>query len=581
MSKEVTEEVTTDVVEAFEVPESLVELSIDELISLADKAVEEFNSIYGDGTASFTEADIEALSGLRTAIADVRSEINTREEVAAELAAKAAELAGEVAPVVDDAEDDATEEVTEEVTGDVTEDVVEEVVVASAKPAVRRISLSGVRRQTVVATPEAESNEETQSRVFAGERLPGYRSGSPVSLNDVAVGLSNSLASYSHRDFAKAAKSGNPRQDTFELASFTRNTPTERVIDTEDVTKGTAALSALTNPKNLLDSNGALTASGGWCAPSEVLYDIYTPQGDGVHGLLDIPTAVWSRGGIRWATGSDFTDLYNNAGFYFTEDEDIEAADPEVGYDGAGGSKPCVQVPCPTFNEARLDVAGLCIQAGLLQARGYPEAIQEYLGKSLIAHEHRINAKRIAAIKAGSTAAAVAAVPEVGVAAPLLAAVELQATSIRYAHRLGDNAVIEAIFPIWMRGAFRADLAQRMGVDFLSVDDARLDAWLYQRFVRPQWVYDYQDLSGVADTDVKYPASIEFLLYPAGTWTAGTQDVVTISNVYDSTLLGYNDYTALFTEEGVGVAKRGTDSRVITVPIDPNGVTARNLVVTP
>ena len=42
-------------------------------------------------------------------------------------------------------------------------------------------------------------------------------------------------------------------------------------------------------------------------------------------------------------------------------------------------------------------------------------------------------------------------------------------------------------------------------------------------------------------------------------------------------LLGQNDYTALFTEEGYLVAKRGHDARVVTVPINPNGGTGTGI----
>ena len=38
-------------------------------------------------------------------------------------------------------------------------------------------------------------------------------------------------------------------------------------------------------------------------------------------------------------------------------------------------------------------------------------------------------------------------------------------------------------------------------------------------------------------------------------------------------LLGQNDFTALFTEEGYFVAKAGVDSRLVTVGVSPTGVT--------
>ena len=59
----------------------------------------------------------------------------------------------------------------------------------------------------------------------------------------------------------------------------------------------------------------------------------------------------------------------------------------------------------------------------------------------------------------------------------------------------------------------------------------------------------------------------------------GGADVITLDTVYDSVLLGTNDYTALFSEEGWLAAKLCHDSRVITVPICSNGLTAAGVEV--
>jgi len=49
--------------------------------------------------------------------------------------------------------------------------------------------------------------------------------------------------------------------------------------------------------------------------------------------------------------------------------------------------------------------------------------------------------------------------------------------------------------------------------------------------------------------------------------------VIRLDTLYDSTKLKTNQYTALFSEEGILVAKRGHDSRKYTVPLDPYGRT--------
>ena len=39
----------------------------------------------------------------------------------------------------------------------------------------------------------------------------------------------------------------------------------------------------------------------------------------------------------------------------------------------ADTAKTCVEIPCPSFVDDRLNVAALCLTSSLLQNRGYPE----------------------------------------------------------------------------------------------------------------------------------------------------------------------------------------------------------------
>ena len=126
---------------------------------------------------------------------------------------------------------------------------------------------------------------------------------------------------------------------------------------------------------------------------------------------------------------------------------------------------------------------------------------------------------------------------------------------------------------IRLRGLLRADLARRQGVDMISVSDAQINGWLAERNINAQFVYNFHDLEGESTELLSYPDEVPFLLYAAGTWVRGSQDVITLDTVYDSQTLRQNDYTALFTEEGYLVAQRGHDSRFVTVPVCPSGST--------
>src|SRR5690606_2159725 len=154
---------------------------------------------------------------------------------------------------------------------------------------------------------------------------------------------------------------------------------------------------------------------------SETLYDMIDISE--AENLISIPEIQINRGGIRYTLGPDYRAIFDDAGFCYTEEQDIDGD-----YDGnGGGTKPCVTVPCPDFDEVRLGYCGVCIGAGLLQQRGYPEVIEDYVTKTLNAHAHRVSASVINSMTAQSTAVTFPA-GQVGAVAPLLTAIDLQAT---------------------------------------------------------------------------------------------------------------------------------------------------------
>ena len=157
---------------------------------------------------------------------------------------------------------------------------------------------------------------------------------------------------------------------------------------------------------------------------------------------------------------------------------------------------------------------------------------------------------------------------------PVLESFEKQLEHMKYTHRLGRGTTVEAIFPYWVRGVFRSDLARRLGVDLINVPNARLDQHLRELGANVQFVYNWQDITGEPADFTAWPSTVKFLMYPAGTWIMGQSDILTLDTLYDSTLLGQNDYTALFTEEGWVVVKMSHDSRVVEVPLCADGATA-------
>lgn len=588
-----------------EIPENLSDLSAADLGDLRSKAVDAFQTLYAGG--EFTDEDLATLGTLTDGIEVLSAEISAREQAAAERAAKAAEMAAKVgankpapAPADDDEaedgdgdaspaagdsddapaeeqaddQDDAARAQTQKKAKAAAADVEPEAVTASAPRG--PIKLSGIRRHVHTPAPaitEETSVEDARKARMTVADVPGFAADSDATFEDLAVALDRRLQGFNSGAYAAASRAGRAMSERHGLAVI-RKTFDERATVTSPESAD-AAMAFAVSEKNL--PGGSLVAAGGWCAPSETVYDLL--EDESRDGLISLPEINVTRGGIKFTKGPKFADLYAAPSFNFTEEEakagkyqPTSAADPT----NKVGAKPVYSVPCTDFEEVRLSAAGIHVQANLLQQRGYPELVARTIRGALVAHEHKMSERIIAAMEKQSTAVSLDA-GQIGAAAPILTAIELQVEHYRYAQRLSRSTTLEAVFPYWVHGAIRTDLSRRQGVDLTDVNDARIDAWFKARGVNPQFVYDWQALTGAAGDFKVWGSSLKFLLYSAGTFVKGGQDVITLDTVYDSVLLGQNDYTALFTEEGYLVAKRGHDARVVTVPINPNGGTGTGI----
>lgn len=580
-----------------EIPENLSDLADADLAEMRSKAVDAFQTLYAGG--EFSDEDLATLGTLTDGIEVLSAEISSREQAASERAAKAAELAAKIgadkptpdedeekpadeapaeeAPAEDEAEKKAKAAAAETVEVESpTKPAASPEAVTAAAPASRGpIKLSGIRRH--VSAPAPAISEETPVEDTSRARLtvadvPGFAADSDASFEDLAVALDRRLQGFNSGAYGAAARAGRAMSERHSLAVVRKSFDERATVGSPE--SADAAMAFAVNEKNL--PGGSLVAAGGWCAPSETVYDLL--EDESRDGLISLPEINVTRGGIKFTKGPKFADLYAAPSFNFTEG-DAKAGKYLPDTAGSGnkvGAKPVYQVPCTDFEEVRLSAAGMHIQAGLLQQRGYPELVARTIRGALVAHEHKMSERVIAAMEAQSTAVSLDT-GQIGALAPVLTAIELQVEHYRYAQRLSRSTTLEAVFPYWVRGAIRTDLSRREGVDLIDVPDSRIDAWFRSRGVNPQFVYDWQALTGEAGTFKVWGGSVKFLLYSAGTFVKGGQDVITLDTVYDSTLLGQNDYTALFTEEGYLVAKRGHDARVVTVPLNPNGGTGTGI----
>lgn len=568
-------------------PEDLSALDNDELVSLHEAALAEFDEL--NAQTPRTPDTVARMREIRDGLNSLKGEITARREVDEEAEALAAEVhtpteepaepAAESEPAADEEpaepEAAATEEpataseepaepastdpapsTTAEATPAAAPEPEAEPVAASATPS--RPSASDIvangNGEPVEATLEPAPTR-TPATIVAAANLPGHNTGETLDMDGVVRAFHDRV-----RGFPKGRAPGFVRSGVARIH--------KPFADDQVVPEGQDAgpyMDRATDESQL--PNGSLVAAGGWCAPSETIYDLCTLET--TDGLISLPSVGVSRGGVRHTLGPDFRAIYDSTGFTFTEADDI-AGD----YDGAGGDKPCAVVPCPDFSEDRLEVAGLCITAGILQDTAYPELTRRFVEGSLVGHAHRLNDLKISKIVAGSTAVTPTAFTNAGPTMNLLSAIELVGTDMRYRNRMANAQALEVILPFWARGVVRADLSNRLGVDMLAVTDSMMSNWFAIRNVSVQYVYDWQDdLAdgasgfGFVNPIQAWPTTLDFLIYPSGTWVAGEEDVITLDAIYDSVNLPKNNYTALFTEEGFLIMQRCHDSRVVTVDL--------------
>lgn len=427
-----------------------------------------------------------------------------------------------------------------------------EAIAASATPPAKPKSKGLARPRSVPVAKTTVTERGSALTIVASSDIPNVPTGKELSRDELSEAL---------HARARGLRDGS---DMVLVASVNNNAPkhdVSKVLDDEGIRKVWA------DAHNVDD----MVASGGWCAPSDTVYD-FVCDFETLPDALDLPSITSTRGGLRYPESPLLADVYNdvNSGFTWTEADDIAAAEPD------GPTKPCFVIPCPDFDEVRLQAQGICVTAGNLTDRAYPELTNRYVDLVMTAHAHRMNALTVAKVVAASTDVTPTADADLGAAESLFGVSEFLVNRFRDAFFAGADFVLEGVLPRWARGIIRRDLARRNGVDFENVTNAEIAAAFAEIGVRMQFISNYQPLAANA---VAYPASVQTLLYPAGAHTRLDGGSLDLGVVRDSTLNATNDYTAAWTEEFWGVVSRCASYKT-TVPVCASGNTGAQVAIT-
>lgn len=580
-------------------------MSTDDLTELRAKA-REAAAAFADMEVSEVTADhVETLRELTKIVKGIDEARATRASAAGAFAALASSLDED-----NGSADDGTDAGAE---GTGAEETPAEETPAATTAAAKAPGVAAVASRTTPAVPAEQPSNRTPAVILAGANNSDYPMGQELDWDKVGALVEKRFQQY--KAFGGA---GGSRRDP--IAQFKLEYPDEltasggveenasAVIEyaaSEKRLEGGSLLASVNLARKRIEAaekagqQMSLTAAGaGWCAPSEVLYDLCELESS--DGMLDIPEINVSRGGIKYTTGPDFSSIYSGTGyFHYTEAQII-----------SGVTKPTMSVPCPSFTDTRLEADGLAIQTDLLQLRGYPELIARFVRGAMVAHSHKLNAFVINSMVTQSTAlslpsAVTSHTPGAGttwftdhsVVSTLLTALDMAIMDYKYRQRMQLGSTLEVVLPYWCLAWIRSDVTRKAfydgdnGTDQFAVTMQKINDWLSARGARVQWIYDWQDAfywaqypSGApsawqqfgqspttTDFVQDFPHTLQFMLYAAGTWVRGNADIITLDTVYDSTLLAQNKTTQLFTEQGILVAKTCFDSRVYTVGANIQG----------
>lgn len=545
-----------DANEAVVFPEDLTSLSLDQLTELSSRALAQFDALAAD--ENIDDAGVAKLEELAGDIEKVTAAINTTKAVMAAnkngvtAASEKVEAARKaVAPPADDEEAEEGEEPP----------------AAKKKfPAQfegKQVTLAQVQEHAPVIP---DTNTQGELVITAAAPRYGLPTGAKFETLDSLVDA------YQNHAKAQVVTAGVPQF----LTVATVQNEFEHVIDGQ----GTSLREFEYMAKKLRsgDRQEALVAGGGWCAPSEIRYDFFNIACE--DGMVDLPTFGVKRGGINHPVSPSLADVFTGSftnatnPWLWTESDDINTVT------GAGTpNKPCVRVTCPSFTERRLECYGICLTAGNLTDSAYPEATRNHLSLLMSAHYHAMNQRYIQQMVSLSTAAIVLPTGTGGsIAADLPDAVALAANDIRTRFGMCEDDILEVILPRWAKDAIRGDLSRRSGDEaYLNMSDADINALFTVRRVRVQWVADWQvrgaGFPGTGTPLQAWPLTVDFMIYPAGTFVRGNGMSLDLGVVRDSVLNAENDHTAAWTEECHLIAKYGHESRLYRVPVWAGGQT--------
>lgn len=533
-----------------------------------------FAAIRAGEVEDVASTDVETLRSITDAVESLRALASERyvaaEALAEEIAALEATLAGPAAEEAPEAEVVDVEPEEEPVAEPVAEDepAVEEEpaeepqAVAAAADAPARPSLGAVAgRQPARTRPRSEAPAPKRSNVAIvaadGTSLPDW----------------GAAVEHIAREFPRVGRNAGKRHLVSLQGTYSQDRVLSDVDETGNRERVERVMGQATDPNAW--SAEAITAAG-WCAPSEVDYEVVTQAGAQRPVRDSLPDFQATRGGIRLPVSPTLADI------------DTAGADAavslwtETNQDTEIDTKPVQAIDCPDFAEFRTYMVTKRLRFGNGASRAFPENVAAWERLALAAHARMAETALLDGIKndAGTT---VITQPTNTLSATrdLLELVIRLTTFMRHSERMPGDARVRALLPSWVLALAQADLVRGEHEDpsmFVAaqseiaglLNEAGVTATFYADSPSTgtsQLLTKQVDAGAPAD----WPCDVQFGLYFEGHFGFLNGGAIDLGVVRDTSLNERNDFeTFAETVEGV-FARRGPEALWVTQRLIPDG----------
>ena len=519
------------------------------------------------------EADMAALEEAVDRHKRTVARLAAIDQAAEERAAKVAELTAGIVdetPEAEEAEEAAEEAEVEAVDVEVVEaeqaEPELEAVAAAAKPSVGALAKR---------TPKAHKPEAPRVALTASADLGAG------GIADVKA----LTAAFQKRNEALGSTRPSQGRTTYPVASFNTHRDDRLTVTGGDFAQNDAVFSqvmrdAQAEAKRNVEAQRtgkALVAGGGFCAPAEPIYDLFSIGGRG--GGVSLPTVNAPRGRVTYVTSPTYEDFRTNPEWYNAVGEDYTAAE-----DAADTAKDLFVIDCPDTTTCSVVAHPAIVQASNFQGRFYPEYIRRISDLTGVAHFHKVNSFLISALVSNSVTHNAADVNG-GAYVQVFQNLRFHAALMRETYRLDIGTVLELAVPHWAIDALAADRIARDSTTDYSVARAAVMADLNSVGLRVQELYDWagQNISGDqpgTTAQGNFPATAQFLLWVPGSAVRLDGGMLNLGEVRDSTLNNQNNYQT-FMETWEQVCFPGPAPWLLDdIQICPSGATGARETIT-